>query len=181
MSLFISVVEVLSDGYPKLWLFAFSKAWRIVTTITTILILYQKGRPVKSFLTFSQNGLAFWSSRFSDLISILVLKQDTTESGSSDSATAPAGPALSWWQSNKTYFSIVACIFWNRLFSWLQNYNCNIVLFDLSKIFASVVLLICDRESEEIFYKERPGNNLLLLFTSVNANLSSCCIAFEFF
>jgi hypothetical protein len=26
----------------------------------------------------------------------------------------------------------------------------------LFQIFASVVLLICDRESEEIFYKERP-------------------------
>ena len=36
---------------------------------------------------------------------------------------------------------------------------CSLFLPFLFQIFASVVLLICDRESEEIFYKERPAED----------------------
>jgi hypothetical protein len=41
-----------------------------------------------------------------------------------------------------------------REFSWGFGYGCTWCC--LIFIFISVVLLICDRESEEIFYKERP-------------------------
>lgn len=41
-----------------------------------------------------------------------------------------------------------------RVFSWGFGYGCSWCC--LIFIFISVVLLICDRESEEIFYKERP-------------------------
>lgn len=41
-----------------------------------------------------------------------------------------------------------------REFSWGFGYGCS--WFCLIAIFISLVLLICDRESEEIFYKERP-------------------------
>lgn len=42
----------------------------------------------------------------------------------------------------------------SRTFSWGFGYGCSWAC--LIFIFISVVLLICDRESEEIFYKERP-------------------------
>ena len=55
---------------------------------------------------------------------------------------------------HKTLISISVAAGGQREFSWGFGYGaawCCLIF-----IFISVVLLICDRESEEIFYKERP-------------------------
>jgi len=65
-----------------------------------------------------------------------------------------SNPFLLSYCQTKTLISTSVTAGQAREFSWGFGYGCSWCC--LIFVFISVVLLICDRESEEIFYKERP-------------------------